>query len=564
FERKWAVNGAIREIDIPGSYYLDPRTQDATQRCLTAIFDSQLVLLPGARASGKTTRLLCLREELRAKGYKVLYISFEGINMRSAGSFWVSLGAAAKNAASTGHFKFRPNLSISSQEGFLEYFLALDGRHNVVLLVDEFSELYRADPVIQQECLRAFREIRNNNEIYAIRSIISAGTFSILYLNPTDSIISPFNVADHIPNPHFTLEEVKRLFLEFAHDNYITIDDGVVEDVWAKSNGHPGMVCLCGRIIFNNLQSLLDDNSKTVMNHTWQQFPADWLYNELFAYNTFRAMLDSLSSSNASPAVALLRSYFLGFLGDVEINNGEQEKFVDFLTSEGVLLKPSASNKYRMASPLIDGLIRTRLIPLLFPLAPRSAPLCHDDGKSLHILNTLIKSLEFFDKDLICLARFRSYKTPMGKPVPRESIYDTELMRILSNWLQQYGWMVTGQWHLQTDLNKHKFSDIVIKKNDWTVVLELLATGTPSSIKSHIQKTAEYKELLSANEAWVIHFTCEDNYEPTWQSDAELLSGINVIHFAHSTTDFTNVLMSTHWKDHAGNTQQEDNRLLEV
>jgi hypothetical protein len=97
--------------------------------------------------------------------------------------------------------------------------------------------LYDVQPYIQDECLRAFREIRNNNEMYAIRSIIAAGTFGIMNLSPSKSTISPFNVADPIQNPYFTVEEVRKLFYEFAQDHYITIDDAVVEDIWAKLNG---------------------------------------------------------------------------------------------------------------------------------------------------------------------------------------------------------------------------------------------------------------------------------------------------------------------------------------
>jgi hypothetical protein len=70
--------------------------------------------------------------------------------------------------------------------------------------------------------------------------------------------------------------------------------------------------------------------------------------------------------------------------------------------------------------------------------------------------------------------------------------------------------------------------------------------------------------LLSANEAWVVHFTCERDYHPIWQSDVEfkLSGGINVVHFAHDL-DFTNMVMSTRWKDRAGN-KHEDWRLLTV
>jgi hypothetical protein len=124
-----------------------------------------------------------------------------------------------------------------TREAFLDAFAADAWNQSVVLLVDEFSELYRAPEDIRNGCLQAFREIRNNNAMYAIRSIISAGTFSILRLNPTNFSISPFNISDSVQAPYFSIEETKTLFHEFAQDNGITIDDHVANDVWAKSNG---------------------------------------------------------------------------------------------------------------------------------------------------------------------------------------------------------------------------------------------------------------------------------------------------------------------------------------
>jgi hypothetical protein len=149
----------------------------------------------------------------------------------------------------------------------------------------------------------------------------------------------------------------------------------------------------------------------------------------------------------------------------------------------------------------------------------------------------------------------------LGDHVPRESVYDTELMRILSNWLRgRDGLRVTGQWHLKTDAKKH---NIVIKdEENPPIVLELLATGDPAFVASHIQKTPEYMELLSANEAWVVHLTCEQDYCPIWQSDADLSRGINVVHFVHDL-EFRKVVMSARWKDYAGNVQQY-NQLLDI
>ncbi len=137
-----------------------------------------------------------------------------------------------------------------------------------------------------------------------------------------------------------------------------------------------------------------------------------------------------------------------------------------------------------------------------------------------------------------------------------EKACTTELMRILANWLRKYDWSVDGQWHLIDD-SKHKYSDIVLKKGNQTIVLELVATGDPSFVKSDIQKTPLYARLLSANEAWVVHFTRQENYDPIWQPDTTLL---NVVHFAHNA-EFTKVVMSARWKS-AGGTPQEIGREL--
>jgi hypothetical protein len=71
-EKKWTVNGAIREIDKVGCYYLDPGTQSESTRCLAAVTTRQFALLWGARASGKTTRLFWLQEKLISMGYQAL------------------------------------------------------------------------------------------------------------------------------------------------------------------------------------------------------------------------------------------------------------------------------------------------------------------------------------------------------------------------------------------------------------------------------------------------------------------------------------------------------------
>jgi hypothetical protein len=164
-------------------------------------------------------------------------ISFERINWNDARAFWNTFGLAVQAAASAGPFAVSLNVTaLPSQQDFLSFFHVSAWKRNVVLIIDEFSDLYHASSIIQDECLRAFREIRNNQGLYAIHGLIAAGTFSILHLTPTFTT-SPFNIVDHVRNPYFSIDETRKLFLDFAQDNLITIDEAVIEDIWVKSNG---------------------------------------------------------------------------------------------------------------------------------------------------------------------------------------------------------------------------------------------------------------------------------------------------------------------------------------
>ena len=331
------------------------------------------------------------------------------------------------------------------------------------------------------------------------------------------------------------------------------------------------MVGICGHTISNRLDSFLDRRSRTVPFRNWDAFPVQVLYGDIIAHNTFRSIINSLCHPRAKPAVQLLRSRFAGVLDNVRLSSPSEVDLADSLTAEGVSLKQDLGMPcYRTTSPLIDQLVRSWVIPVQFPNAPSSPPPYRNETRRLYILDALIESIKFFDRDLIRTAN--SYKLSSGvrvcghskSQVPRESVYDTELMRIFSAWLGKlHAWTVTGQWHLRTALEKDRFTDIVLQKDPSPpIVLELLATGDPNDVKTHIEKTPAHMALVSANEGWIVHFTCEDDYRPIWQSDAELDQGLNVVHFWHNLS-FTQVQMWARWKDDTGAIIDE-NRYLDV
>ncbi|RGB24690.1 hypothetical protein C1646_803779 [Rhizophagus diaphanus] len=161
-------------------------------------------------------------------------------------------------------------------------------------------------------------------------------------------------------------------------------------------------------------------------------------------------MIEMLNKTNAKPAIDLLRTRFLGFFDNVRIFSDESEK-LEFLVAEGVLIEgKNYLSEFKLLSAFVDGLIQRQVIPNVYKSSPESAVPQKDDDESLDILNILQTAIQFFNKDIISNADFIASNLYTGSQekmcVPRESVYSTELNRILVNWLiKKSGYEVTGR-----------------------------------------------------------------------------------------------------------------------
>ena len=168
----------------------------------------------------------------------LISISFEDMQFQNSEGFWKSFNTSIERAAaSCGRGSGLTSTPISSGADLKSFFDKKFWDRQVVLLIDEFSYLYQAQDDVRNECLIALRGLKQNRDSHAVWSLIAAGTLNIVYLNPSTSGFSPFNVTDIVQCPFFTLNETRKLFFEFAKDLGLSIDDAIVEDVWAKSNG---------------------------------------------------------------------------------------------------------------------------------------------------------------------------------------------------------------------------------------------------------------------------------------------------------------------------------------
>ncbi|PKY60251.1 hypothetical protein RhiirA4_412658, partial [Rhizophagus irregularis] len=123
-------------------------------------------------------------------------------------------------------------------------------------------------------------------------------------------------------------------------------------------------------------------------------------------------MVCDLLKPDAKEALDLLRSVFLGLFDFVQIHDNEERRLADYLTAEGVLMRENENFSYRMSSIFVDGLIRRRVIPVLYKSRPTVQVPKTSDG-FLKILDVLIEAVRCFDKTIIRNAFYRSFKTAL-------------------------------------------------------------------------------------------------------------------------------------------------------
>ncbi|CAG8466519.1 5498_t:CDS:2 [Ambispora leptoticha] len=295
---------------------------------LDKIWRGEFVVLYGARASGKSTRMMQVMAQLTREGFICIYVTLELINIKSVESFWISLGLSFE----------------TSIKSFAKFFGKNNCEKKVVLFVDEYDRLYDADDDIRASFLGAIHDIKNAKDDYSLWSCVAIGPFSILHLSSN------------------------RKTLQMT----ITIDPAIVEDIYTRTNGHVGLVCLCGKEIHVYLIRKLDGRRRLDFL-TWLDYTINSLQEAVLDYPTFRQMVHTLTKDKARQAMQLVRSAFVGFFDLVQIVNNEERNLAEFLTTEGVLIRDEETKDgFKMSSVLVDELVRRKVIPELFKSIPNS------------------------------------------------------------------------------------------------------------------------------------------------------------------------------------------------
>ena len=415
----------------------------------------------------------------------------------------------------------------------------------VFLFFDEFDELYQLGDDAVTDVLSTIRTLKNELDSTCLQSIAVVGPFSILHISGRSG--SPFNVGSAFQVPFFTQEQVASLMSGLAQARGGEIEEGVAQDIWARTEGHPGLTCLCGKAI----DEYLLVKGEPVSLQRWQRFVVNELPECAFTWPTMRKMVDTLKDpdTQASPvhvevakkARDLLLYGLLPAPGPVHVAESDIP-LAEYLVSEGAAAK-ERDGRFRIRSDFVRTLVLSRVVRAMQRRVP-ATPFPFSTGAIPDVPSMLAGALPFFNAAHIDRAKWFSAKTVNGRQVAREAAYWAELFAVLSSWKPE-------RLKLDVEYNKglegNQRCDLLFSSDDEVLAaLELLASNQRKDILDHYDRVANYAAETGAREAWAVHFLAAESNTREASSGDFPASLINVsavhMHTMRGYGEFGNLL----------------------
>lgn len=196
------------------------------------------------RQSGKTTYFQLLLRALAKRNFTPIWISFESFKTFDRVRFYEALTHLLQQEVR--ELGIQLDFEITDPLQLRQFFEAMQSvTAPVVLVLDEFEDL---PDVVLPELMHLFRSLYHKKLFHGLHSLILVGvsTLSELIL----SSASPFNIADDIQTPYFTLAEVDGLVQQYVAESGQAFEPEVIAAIHEDTAGQPGLVNgLCGLLV---------------------------------------------------------------------------------------------------------------------------------------------------------------------------------------------------------------------------------------------------------------------------------------------------------------------------
>ncbi|MEN8120103.1 MAG: ATP-binding protein [Bacteroidota bacterium] len=191
--------------------------------------DERYFTIWAPRQTGKSTYFRQLANKLTEKGYKVAHINFENYKNEPRSSFLSRLTWKLE--------EFWGETYTNKTIGEIFQKIEKNKSEKCVLIIDEVEGINKE---YFGDFLHSIRNAYHSRETHCLKSVILVGVSNILGVVSDNA--SPFNIADNLDVPYFTVEEVHELFLQHETETGQIFDTKTKEKIFQITVGQPGLV----------------------------------------------------------------------------------------------------------------------------------------------------------------------------------------------------------------------------------------------------------------------------------------------------------------------------------
>jgi AAA domain len=214
--------------NIPSEHYTLMRER-LVEQGLESVRRSRYFTIWAPRQTGKSTYFLLLKTALERDGYAVAHFNAENY-----------LDATKRDlvrivSEEVGH-ALKQTLVAASFTTLERQIKRIEGA-KLVLIIDEIEGL---NPKIFGQFLHTIRNLYHSRQQHCLKSVILVGVSNIVGV--VEDNASPFNIADNLPIPFFTVEETCALLEQHEQETGQRFDEGVKEKIAETTASQPGLV----------------------------------------------------------------------------------------------------------------------------------------------------------------------------------------------------------------------------------------------------------------------------------------------------------------------------------
>jgi len=214
--------------NIPVEHYTLSRN-NLIQKGISLVQNKRYFTIWAPRQTGKSTYFQLLAEKLNKNGYKAVYFSVEGFDN-------YTIEQTLERLNLTIYDQQQLEVNLKTLDEFALFFIK-NKKDKFVLIIDEIESL---NPSYFGQFLHTIRNLYHTRTRHCLKSVILVGATNIVGV--VQDYSSPFNIADNLPIPYFTKEEIFELLEMHEKETNQLFDNKTKEKIAYITAGQPGLV----------------------------------------------------------------------------------------------------------------------------------------------------------------------------------------------------------------------------------------------------------------------------------------------------------------------------------